>query len=649
MSDPQIPPKIDADIPLSGIQKAKSIISTVLKSYRKNLTILVIVILVLAVPLTLTLVAHNQDIRQRASSSDQVVDHLVFSPGAISLPAVTNTPIRMSVLAYDINNKPLFDYITYSWGISSTNSVGTLESVSGSIATFIPKNLGHGDIFVTTSVGPQHKTQSIPVQIGPTTAIPCGGNSARTVQCPAGYSCQPDPANPRAPFGDIGGICLPVPSSPPTCKLIGVVIMYMDNGKCGIDSFAGAKVTCDDGYTGYTQAGGCVDNPKISDLAKEFCNKRTTCYVPTPPSPLSCNDNSVCPNGYVCGDWHSTGAIGSRSVGTCIPAPSPIVPSITPPSLCKAGINAISVDPTGCNNNTYISAQIGCYDNYVAKVATGKCETYETFKALGTKACDGHTLCKISQAPPYPTPTSSPTQSLICGGNSGLVCPSGNLWAIGTNSIGSGNYGIYQLSKGSWYPVSGAGNTVATGPDGTAWVLNSAGGIYHYVNGAWQAIPGAAHDIAVGADGSVWAIGTNSYGKDYGIFQLVNGNWIQISGAGERIAVAPDGTPWVVNHNGNIYHRAKDGTWQQLSGAARDIAVGADGSVWVIGTNDMGNGNFGIYHLGKGGWETINGSGARITVDHSGNPIVTNAAHEIYYYYKGAWQRFTGAAQDIGI
>lgn len=40
----------------------------------------------------------------------------------------------------------------------------------------------------------------------------CGGNVANPPQCPDGYQCVPDP-NSTLPFGDVGGICQPNPTS----------------------------------------------------------------------------------------------------------------------------------------------------------------------------------------------------------------------------------------------------------------------------------------------------------------------------------------------------------------------------------------------------------------------------------------------------
>jgi len=42
----------------------------------------------------------------------------------------------------------------------------------------------------------------------------CGGNIANPPQCPDGFECVPDPANPFL-FGDVGGICQAVSEQPP--------------------------------------------------------------------------------------------------------------------------------------------------------------------------------------------------------------------------------------------------------------------------------------------------------------------------------------------------------------------------------------------------------------------------------------------------
>jgi len=53
------------------------------------------------------------------------------------------------VLAYDYYNKPIHEGVQYEWGISSTNSIGTIK-VRHDLASFFPLRAGTGDLYVKT-------------------------------------------------------------------------------------------------------------------------------------------------------------------------------------------------------------------------------------------------------------------------------------------------------------------------------------------------------------------------------------------------------------------------------------------------------------------------------------------------------------------
>lgn len=131
-------------------------------SPKKLFSMIAVAMLTISLPTTLVLLNEQQDLRQRASGSS--IARLAFEPTSITA-AIDDKEIRLSVLAYGANNEPIGDNVFYEWGISSTGSVGTLSEISGSIATFIPKNIGTGDIFVTATTIDGQITQSIPVSV----------------------------------------------------------------------------------------------------------------------------------------------------------------------------------------------------------------------------------------------------------------------------------------------------------------------------------------------------------------------------------------------------------------------------------------------------------------------------------------------------
>ena len=168
----------------------------------------------------------------------------------------------------------------------------------------------------------------------------------------------------------------------------------------------------------------------------------------------------------------------------------------------------------------------------------------------------------------------------------------GSVWLIGTDPVGAGSdFGVCKWNGTNWDGVGGGGVRIAVGPDGTPWVVNSAGQIFHgqltieldrarlssegVVNGddrrtafapgpllsiTWGApLPGLGKDIGVGADGSVWLIGTNPVGagSDFGVYKWNGTNWDGLANnGGVCIAVGPGGLAWLVNSVGQIFRRS---------------------------------------------------------------------------------------------
>lgn len=93
---------------------------------------------------------------------------------------------EMSALAYDSEKNPIFKGITYSWGISSVNSIGMIDKTEGNITKFYAKNLGTGSIWVIAKQGDTQVQKSINIQViandqNPTPASGNGTISGNTV------------------------------------------------------------------------------------------------------------------------------------------------------------------------------------------------------------------------------------------------------------------------------------------------------------------------------------------------------------------------------------------------------------------------------------------------------------------------------------
>lgn len=92
-------------------------------------------------------------------------NRIEISPGIIN--TTLDVPqINLSALLYNDANEPIWQNVTYNWGISSINSVGTLTA-SNDVASFFPLRVGQGDLFVHTRYNGKTITKSIPVNVLP--------------------------------------------------------------------------------------------------------------------------------------------------------------------------------------------------------------------------------------------------------------------------------------------------------------------------------------------------------------------------------------------------------------------------------------------------------------------------------------------------
>jgi hypothetical protein len=199
----------------------------------------------------------------------------------------------------------------------------------------------------------------------------------------------------------------------------------------------------------------------------------------------------------------------------------------------------------------------------------------------------------------------------------------------------SGDGPIYRWTSNQWVRIAGTGTRISVAPDGSAWVINSAGEIYHSRGESFERMPGTAHDIGVGSEGSVWIIGT-----DGALYRWRGNRWERFDASGMAIAVDRVGEPWFVNADGDIFHRVT-GRFQKIEGRARDI--GADNDVWIIDENGD------VRQLSRNGrWSRPQGSAIALSVSARG-PWIVNDRNEIFRWENNGFRQISGAASDIGV
>ncbi|OGG05072.1 hypothetical protein A2Z33_07375 [Candidatus Gottesmanbacteria bacterium RBG_16_52_11] len=77
------------------------------------------------------------------------ITKVMISPGKINV-STSDPEVNLSVLAYDSTNRPVWHGVRYEWGISSSNSIGSVKS-KHDLGVFRPLNPGSGDLYVKTS------------------------------------------------------------------------------------------------------------------------------------------------------------------------------------------------------------------------------------------------------------------------------------------------------------------------------------------------------------------------------------------------------------------------------------------------------------------------------------------------------------------
>jgi len=126
----------------------------------------------------LSLGSHTVDFYTRGNDDGRHSAHTTFdfvltgslgqvaiNPGSIDT-TVGLPPTQLSALAYDEYSRPIWSGVSYEWGMSSDNTVGTVQP-DYNIASFLPLNPGSGDLWVIARYGNDFSIGSIRVTVAP--------------------------------------------------------------------------------------------------------------------------------------------------------------------------------------------------------------------------------------------------------------------------------------------------------------------------------------------------------------------------------------------------------------------------------------------------------------------------------------------------
>lgn len=106
------------------------------------------------------------------------ISKVLIQPAMID--TADNQPIGLSALGYDQYDHPIWNGVSYEWGISSNNGIGILSPLYDMITNFTPINSGSGDVYVRSTYIGKTVIKSIPVTVNLSTTVT--PNSCRKTQ-----------------------------------------------------------------------------------------------------------------------------------------------------------------------------------------------------------------------------------------------------------------------------------------------------------------------------------------------------------------------------------------------------------------------------------------------------------------------------------
>lgn len=143
-----------------------------------------------------------------------------------------------------------------------------------------------------------------------------------------------------------------------------------------------------------------------------------------------------------------------------------------------------------------------------------------------------------------------------------IAVGNGEVWIIGNESTGGGNYNVMHLVGNHFERVAGQAVKIAVDGQGVPWVITAQNTIWRFDPSrrrSWDRMPGQATEIAAGGN-EVWTIGVDANDPDRDIARWNGSRWVGVPGRGAKISVTANGTAYVVNSRGNLYRRTTAST-----------------------------------------------------------------------------------------
>lgn len=217
----------------------------------------------------------------------------------------------------------------------------------------------------------------------------------------------------------------------------------------------------------------------------------------------------------------------------------------------------------------------------------------------------------------------------------------GEVWIIGNEPFGDGNYNVMHLVGNQFERVPGMALKIAVDGQGVPWVVTAQGQIWRCNPAAkakgdwdnlWDNLPGKASEIAAGGD-EVWIIAEKK-DPDNDISRWDGTNWVTVPGQGAKISVTANGTAYVVNSLGNLYRRTKTSTvgFVRIADGVSEVNAtpflrnSAESQEIVVTANTAGR----VATLSGDSWYASNGDGIAWGQNFTNGPYALRVARDNY-------------------
>ncbi len=181
--------------------------------------------------------------------------------------------------------------------------------------------------------------------------------------------------------------------------------------------------------------------------------------------------------------------------------------------------------------------------------------------------------------------------------------------------------------KNNWGLLPGKLQSITLDVDATLWGLDATGRILRYQGSYWKPLRGKAKLIATGADGSIWILNESEQLQTWNAkTQAWVNTSISIQMSVKSLTIDVDGHPWIIDDKGQILHFDGD-DWTTLPDImATSMAASPEGTIFVTDDEQV------LWRWDSSGnrWDRSNGDAIFVAAGPLSTPWVVRSDGTIF-------------------